>query len=181
MKPVVMIAPVSIESTTPIVSAVVNTLGFNALTLLFATGALTDLVASVLIEDSSDNSVFVAVEDRFLIGNQEANLANDAGDDDKLASVGYTRGKQFVRVTVTPTTATAVTNLYSLVGILSEPQPMNESNGDLDDWPLVNELPELTAVVPILSQKDLKVIRSRNKQHGKAAAAAHDNRVLARV
>lgn len=121
MLPVRMISPLSIEATTPIVSQVVDTLGFGSLTILFGTGVLTDLVASILIEDSSDNVVFVPVEDRFLRGNQESNLANAADDDNKVASIGYLRGLQFVRVTLTPTTATAVTNEYFVLGLLGDP------------------------------------------------------------
>ena len=122
MLPVRLVSPLSIEATTPIVSQSLDTKGFMAVSLMFATGTLTDLVATVLIEDSPDDVVYTAVADSFLIGNLEANLALAITNDDEVASIGYRGDERFVRVTVTPTTATVTGNTFSLIGLLSQPE-----------------------------------------------------------
>ncbi len=121
MKPVRLFSPITIGATTPLTSTTVDTLGFDAVTLIFNLGAINDMVSSIVINDSPDDSVWTAVADTFLIGNLEANIASVATDDNELASIGYRGDKRYLQVVLTPSTASG-TNLYCAIALLGQPQ-----------------------------------------------------------
>jgi len=104
--PVPLIAPVAARTdNTAIVSAIIDTLGYNSLTLLLVTGTNTDANAtfSVLVEDGDDSSLNdnAAVDDKYLLGT-EALAGFTYADDAECRKIGYNGSKRYVRVTVTP-------------------------------------------------------------------------------
>lgn len=105
------------------VSAIVDTLGYEACELVMTTGTLSDADATfaVLVEDGdaanlSDNA---AVADAFLEGT-EAGAAFTFADDGECRKIGYRGGKRYVRVTVTPS-GNAGNLFLSGVAVLGRP------------------------------------------------------------
>ncbi len=105
-----MLAPAANNniSTTPLVSAIIDTAGYGSLEMVIMTGALTDAdaVYSVLVEDG-DNSALtdnVAVDDAFLLGT-EVLAAFTFANDGEVRKIGYIGKKRYVRMTITPTTS----------------------------------------------------------------------------
>lgn len=95
----------AVTDNTAQVSAIVDRLGFDALTLVVQTGDLadTDATFAVLVEDGDDAAMSDAapVADDHLIGT-EADAGFTFADDGETRKVGYVGGKRYVRVTVTP-------------------------------------------------------------------------------
>lgn len=120
VKAVRMASPFDQADTTNLVGESVDTQGFEGLLLLFATGAINDLVSTILVEDSPDDSVFTAVPDSQLHG-LETDLTIAADDDDKVAQLGYHGGQRYVRVTFVVTTGSGV-NLIAGIYLLGLPQ-----------------------------------------------------------
>ena len=88
---------------TAIVSEVADLRGYDGCMLAINIGANTDANATfaVLIEDSDNNSDYLAVDDAYLTGTEA--LAGFAFDDDnELRKIGYTGIKRYVRATITP-------------------------------------------------------------------------------
>lgn len=103
--PKVAIAPVVATDNTALVSAVIDTLGYNSATFVIATGTLADADATfaVLLEegDASDLSGGNAVADADLIGT-EALAGFTFADDSETRKLGYKGSKRYLRLTVTP-------------------------------------------------------------------------------
>lgn len=113
------------NSNTAIVSNIIDTQGFNSLTLCLHTHGLTDAdaTATVLVEDGnvsnlSDNA---AVADDQLLGT-EAGMDLTFADDAKVHKIGYRGIKRYVRVTVTPANNGAGDWAMSGVAILGHPR-----------------------------------------------------------
>lgn len=88
------------------VSTVADLKGYDGCMLALALGINTDTDAvwSVLIEDSDNDSDYVAVDDVYLNGTEL--LAGFAfGDDGECRKIGYTGPKRYVRATIDDTTA----------------------------------------------------------------------------
>jgi hypothetical protein len=110
---------------TAIVSNIIDTQGYNSLTLCLHTHALTDAdaTATVLVEDGdvsnlSDNA---AVADAQLLGT-EAGCALTFADDAIVTKIGYRGTKRYVSVTVTPSGNGAGNWAMSGVAILGHPR-----------------------------------------------------------
>lgn len=88
---------------TAIVSTVADLKGYDGCMLAINLGANTDADATftVLIEDSSDNVTYAAVDDAYLNGT-EALAGFTFASDNELRKVGYTGIKRYVRATITP-------------------------------------------------------------------------------
>lgn len=103
--PKVAIAPVVTTDNTALVSAVIDTLGYNSATFVIATGTLADADATfaVLLEesDASDLSGGNAVADADLIGT-EALAGFTFAADSATRKLGYKGSKRYLRLTVTP-------------------------------------------------------------------------------
>lgn len=120
-----LIAPVAARTdNTAIVSAIIDTLGYEACELVLITGTNTDANATfaVLVEDddAAGFGTAAAVDDAFLEGTESA-----AGftfvDDVECRKIGYRGSKRYVRMTVTPT-GNDLGNIYiSGVAILGRP------------------------------------------------------------
>lgn len=107
------------------VSAIIDTLGYEACALVIQNGTNADADATftVLVEDG-DNSALsdaAAVADQFLVGT-EAAAGFTFADDNEARKISYRGGKRYVRVTVTPTGNVTTGTLYLAgVAILGRP------------------------------------------------------------
>lgn len=104
--PVPLIAPVAARTdNTAIVSAIIDTQGYESCTLLLVTGTNTDANATfaVLVEDGDDSGLSdnAAVADAQLLGT-EALAGFTFADDVECRKIGYVGNKRYVRMTVTP-------------------------------------------------------------------------------
>lgn len=104
--PVPLIAPVAARTdNTAIVSAIIDTQGYESCTLLLVTGTNTDANATfaVLVEDGDDSGLLDndAVADEHLLGT-EALAGFTFADDVECRKIGYVGNKRYVRMTVTP-------------------------------------------------------------------------------
>lgn len=110
---------------TAIVSDIIDTQGFNSLTLILHTHGLTDADATavVLVEDSDSSNLAnnVAVADDQLLGT-EAGMALTFADDNVTHKLGYRGIKRYVRVTVTPTGNNSGNWAMSGLAILGHPR-----------------------------------------------------------
>lgn len=90
---------------TAIVSQVCDRKGFESVEFLINIGANTDTTVTfaVLFEDSDDNNTYAAVADANLLGT-EALAGFQFDDDNEVRKIGYTGGKRYQRVTITPAT-----------------------------------------------------------------------------
>lgn len=121
IKAVRLVDPKDQADTTDQVSQSVDMTGFESVLFLFALGALeATFAATVLIEDSPDNSTWTAVVDGQLHGLESA-LTITGADDNKVAQIGYHGGEKWVRCTYVVTTA-AGANLIAGIAILGHPQ-----------------------------------------------------------
>jgi hypothetical protein len=130
--PVPLIVPVAARTNdTAIVSAIIDTLGYESCTLVIVTGTNTDtdVTFAVLVEDGdaanlSDNA---AVDDKFLIGT-EALAGFNFADDNECRKIGYKGGKRYVRVTVTPTGNDSGNIFLAGVAVLGHPHTRPTAN-----------------------------------------------------
>jgi hypothetical protein len=101
-----LITPVAARTdNTAIVSAIIDTKGYESVELVLVTGANTDTNATfaVLVEDGDNSGLSdnVAVPDAQLIG-LETEAAFTFADDNECRKIGYKGSKRYVRMTVTP-------------------------------------------------------------------------------
>ena len=129
--PVRAISPVATAAdNTPIVSAIIDLLGFNACTFLILLGALPDADATfaVLLEhgDNAALSDAAAVADAELVGT-EVLAAFNFGDDNEVRKIGYIGSKRYVRLTITPVNNASAT-LLAAVAVLGHPSILPTAN-----------------------------------------------------
>lgn len=126
MTPVPLIAPVAARTdNTPVVSAIVDTKGYESCTLVVITGTNTDANATfaVLVEDGDDPALADngAVDDINLVGTEE--LAGFTfADDVECRKIGYVGAKRYVRMTVTPSGNDSGNIFLAGVAILGHPR-----------------------------------------------------------
>lgn len=107
---------------TAYVSQVCDRKGFEAVEFLILIGANTDADATftALFEDSDDNVTYAAVTDANLLGTEA--LASFAfGDDNEVRKIGYTGGKRYQRVTITPALNAAGDIFIAGIWVLGHP------------------------------------------------------------
>lgn len=106
LKFVPAIAPQSSADDTPIVSAIVDRAGYEAVEFAIHIGSVGDADATfaVLLEDGDDAGLSdaAAVPDKQLLGT-EAAAAFQFDDDNETRKLGYVGPKRYLRLTVTPT------------------------------------------------------------------------------
>jgi hypothetical protein len=99
------ISPQVATNNTPLVSEIIDRVGFDALEFAIATGDLADDNATfaALVEDGDDPALNDAAEvaDGGLLG-LEAEASFAFGDDDSAFKIGYRGSKRYVRLTITP-------------------------------------------------------------------------------
>lgn len=120
----------AVADNTPLVSQIVDTLGFESAEFAILTGALADADATftVLVEegDAANLSDAAAVADADLLG-LEATASFTFADDDKVFKIGYRGNKRYARVTVTPG-ANAGNAFVAGVWILGHPATLPTTN-----------------------------------------------------
>lgn len=123
--PVPLIAPVAARTdNTAIVSAIIDTRGYESCTLVLVTGTNTDADATfaVLVEDGDNASLTdnAAVVDAQLLGT-EALAGFTFADDVECRKIGYVGNKRYVRMTVTPSGNDSGNIFIAGVAILGHP------------------------------------------------------------
>ncbi|MBP7704193.1 MAG: hypothetical protein KA105_02770 [Caulobacter sp.] len=127
-----LITPVAARTdNTAIVSAIIDTAGYESCELVLVTGANTDANATfaVLVEDG-DNSALsdnAAVADAQLLGT-EALAGFTYSDDGECRKIGYVGPKRYVRVTVTPTGNDSGNIFIAGVALLGHPRNAPTAN-----------------------------------------------------
>lgn len=118
------IAPVSDGDNTALVSAIIDTQGFNSLLFVIAAGSLADADATftTLVEDgdASNLSDASAVVDGFL-RRTEADASFTFAEDNVVKKIGYVGNKRYVRLTITPAN-NASAALFSSIAVLGDPE-----------------------------------------------------------
>lgn len=124
------ISPVSVADTTAQVSQIIDMAGYNSLEFVIATGSIADADATftVLVEDGAiaNLSDAAAVADANLIGT-ELLAGFQFDDDNECRKIGYTGGKRYVRLTITPVN-NASAALLSAVALLGHPNNAPTAN-----------------------------------------------------
>lgn len=121
-----LITPVAARTdNTAIVSAIIDTSGYEGVELVLVTGANTDVNATfaVLVEDGDNSGLSdnVAVADSFLIGTG-AGASFTFADDGECRKIGYIGSKRYVRMTVTPSGNDSGNIFISGVAVLGKPR-----------------------------------------------------------
>lgn len=130
--PIPAIAPAAARiDNAAIVSAILDTAGYESAELVIITGTNTDTNAtfSVLIEDGDNASLTdnAAVADTFLLGT-EALAGFTYADDVECRKIGYVGGKRYVRATVTPAGNDSGNIFLAAVWILGHPHNSPTAN-----------------------------------------------------
>lgn len=127
-----LIAPVAARTdNTAIVSAIIDTLGYESCELVLITGTNTDVNATfaVLVEDGDNSGLSdnVAVPDAQLLGS-EALAGFTFADDGETRKIGYLGGKRYVRLTLTPSGNDSGNIFIAGVAILGHPRHAPTAN-----------------------------------------------------
>ena len=124
INPIIAVAPVQVSDNTAQVGAIIDTLGYDALTFVVAAGTLADPDATftLLIEhgDQADLSDAAEVPDTELLGTEALASLAAAADDDTTKKIGYAGYKRYVRPTLTPAANTGAADL-AVLAILGRP------------------------------------------------------------
>src|SRR5690606_37504302 len=124
VRPVIAPAANKDLGTTPLVGAIIDRAGYEALTYAIVTGTLSDANATyaVLLEESDAANMdgAEAVDDAHLIGT-EADAGFTFGDDGETRKLGYIGHKRYTRLTITPTGADDGDSPIAAVAILARP------------------------------------------------------------
>lgn len=117
------ISPQAVADNTPLVSAIIDRQGFEALEFVIATGTLSDADATfaALVEEGDVSTLTdaAAVSDKDLLGT-EAKASFTHADSDKVFRIGYRGYKRYVRLTITPS-GNAASALISAIAVLGGP------------------------------------------------------------
>jgi hypothetical protein len=107
---------------TAYVSQACDRQGYESVEFITLIGANTDADATftALVEHSDNNSDWSAVADADLLGT-EALASFQFDDDNEVRKIGYTGGKRYVRVTITPANNAAGNIFMAGVWILGHP------------------------------------------------------------
>lgn len=106
----------TLSGTTPATGNIVDVRDYQAVTLLYQTGTVTDAGAaagfSVVVQESDDtaDANFSAVADADLVGAEsDLDVTADSTDSVAVGSIGYIGTKRYIRIVVTGTTGTDAT------------------------------------------------------------------------
>jgi hypothetical protein len=135
LKQVLVLAPLAtaVADNTAQVGAIVDHRGFASVTYFIVTGTLADADATFAVTlshgDQSNLSDAAAVTDAQLIGTL-AGASFTFADDAKVIKLGYVGGKDFSRITVTPSANTGAAPL-AIIAVLSDPRKSPQSTQKL--------------------------------------------------
>jgi len=132
--PVMLFPPLAAQTndSTARVSAIIDTLGYESVTLVLINGTNTDTTATfaVLVEHGDDATLVAdgaAVPDDMLLGT-EALAGFTFADDNETRKIGYVGPKRYVRVTVTPTSNDSGNWFMAGVAIMGHPREVPTAN-----------------------------------------------------
>ena len=126
--PRVAVAPQVVTGSSPVVSGIIDTLGYNALSFVVVTGTLSSTAATFAVSlehgDAANLSDTAAVTGDDLAGTL-ANAAFNYSADNSARKVGYLGSKRYVRCTVTPTNNSSDSNAaLAVVALLDDATSM---------------------------------------------------------
>lgn len=125
LHPVIAIAPVVATDGTALVSGAIDTLGYESVTFVIATGTLADADATwtpvVKDGDTATQGEHAAVADAYLIGT-EAAAGFTFADDGECRKIGYTGNKRYVSIEIDDVTANSGSAPMCVVAILGNPR-----------------------------------------------------------
>jgi hypothetical protein len=112
----------TLSGTTPSTPAAIDRKGFESVTYVVSTGAVTDAgtAAGIVFElqESDDNSSYTAVADKDLLGTEAGlSILLDTQDNVVIGRLGYVGGKRYTKLVATGSTGTnAVVLAHSILG-----------------------------------------------------------------
>lgn len=111
----------AIASDTTTVGNIIDTLGFESVTLIQALGAYTDGNYTLLIEDGDDAGLSdaAAVADDFLIGTEASTVLSAANG---ISRIGYAGKKRYVRASIVSDTVTTGVASATVLAVLGSPR-----------------------------------------------------------
>lgn len=125
LHPVIAIAPIVATDGTALVSGAIDTLGYESVTFVIATGTLADADATwtpvVKDGDTATQGAHTAVADAYLIGT-EAAAGFTFADDGECRKIGYTGNKRYVSIEIDDVTANSGSAPMCVVAILGNPR-----------------------------------------------------------
>ncbi|MFZ0051504.1 MAG: hypothetical protein WAK96_06985 [Desulfobaccales bacterium] len=126
MEMVPAIAPQIVTDDAPLVSAIINRQGFDALEFAIATGALATAGASfaILVQDGNDPALADAETVSYWLeppGEVTSTGSFTGAQPNSAFKIGYQGSKQYVRLTITPASNSGAANIGA-VAILGAPQ-----------------------------------------------------------
>lgn len=131
IKTVVAVAPVVATDGTAIVSAVIDTLGFESVTFVILTGTLADADATwaVTVKEGATSSqgAHTAVADADLIGT-EALAGFTFADDGETRKIGYKGNQRYVSIEIDDVTANSGNAPLAVLAILGHPRSAPTAN-----------------------------------------------------
>jgi len=114
---------------TAIVSAILDTAGYNSHEFvgIFGTNTDADVSFTVLMEEGDNSSLTdnTAVADADLLGVEAMGL--DFADDNKVFKLGYKGTKRYIRVTVTPADNAAGNIFFAAIWLQGHPTELPQS------------------------------------------------------
>lgn len=121
-----LIAPVAalVNVNTPIVSAIIDTLGFGSCELVLVTGTNTDADVTFAVTVDEGDASNLAGSNAVAAGELLGTLALagfNFADDIETRKIGYIGNKRYVRLTVTPSSNDAGSIFLAGVAILGRP------------------------------------------------------------
>jgi nicotinic acid phosphoribosyltransferase len=118
IKPQVALNFGTINSDTTTEGNIIDTQGFESVTVGIITGTLTDGDYTLQLKDSADGTTFAVVTDANLIGTEAAASFTADADDNKISKLGYRGIKRYVRAEIVSalTTSGAVIGAYCILG-----------------------------------------------------------------
>lgn len=127
----VAVAPTVISDGSSITSAVIDTKGYQSLTLVVVLGSVASATATwsvdVLDGDTATQADHTSVDDDFIIGTKD--LAGFGFDDDSLCKkIGYKGSSRYVSLEITNVVANADDLEISVVAILGHPHSRPTNN-----------------------------------------------------
>lgn len=127
-----LIAPVAaVTDNTATVSSIIDCQGYDAVTLAYVTGTLSDADATftALLEESDDSGMSgaTAVADADMVSQTNGTAPEAAGsytfaDDAESRAIGYVGSKRYIRLTITPANNTG-NHFVAGVAILEQKAP----------------------------------------------------------
>lgn len=115
----------AVTDNTAYVSEILDRQGYESVEFIILIGANTDANATftTLVEhgDAANLSDAAAVADADLLGTEVLASFTAADDDNKVRKIGYTGGKRYVRVTITPAGNDSGNHFVAGVWVLGHP------------------------------------------------------------